>query len=349
MQTLTYRTTYPRPYKEGRAIMVTFGQLARAYLDTHLKGRPSYPRYNQIYRAFFDGTWSERPADFVSRLDVVCLQQSAGARTQIRKAVAFVQQTYSWASRTVNPATRQLYWNGGNPAANLKMPRDKRRERMASLDELRRILLALPTLYPPHAAFIAVRLTAPCRIKELCETEPKHWTRNVTMAGCPGGAIWHKPITKNGTDHTIYVAPQAMAFLNQLQWSRPYLFQGAYGHHWSENGVGKMWRELMAELGIDGLQLLDLRRTLASYLYKLYKRKEVDDLTIKAVLNHYDGRPVAIYTKLDIEYLAGILQGYADWLWNLPNDPTLAPTHPRPTLPLNGAGTPLAEPAHIKI
>ncbi len=44
----------------------------------------------------------------------------------------------------------------------------------------------------------------------------------------------------------------------------------------------------------------------------------MDDLTIKALLNHYDGRPVAIYPRLDVEYLAKILQGYADWLWSLP-------------------------------
>ncbi len=70
-------------------------------------------------------------------------------------------------------------------------------------------------------------------------------------------------------------------------------------------------------LKIENLQLLDLRRTLASYLYRLHRRQEVDDLTIKALLNHYDGRPVAVYTRLDVDSLAKILQGYADWLWGL--------------------------------
>jgi hypothetical protein len=59
-------------------------------------------------------------------------------------------------------------------------------------------------------------------------------------------------------------------------------------------------------------------QALAIYLYRLHRRQEVDDLTIKALLNHYDGRPVAIYTRLDVEYLSKILQGYADWLWSLP-------------------------------
>ena len=38
---------------------------------------------------------------------------------------------------------------------------------------------------------------------------------------------------------------------------------------------------------------------------------------MKALLNHYDGRPVVVNTRLDGEHLARILQGYVDWLWGL--------------------------------
>ena len=173
------------------------------------------------------------------------------------------------------------------------------------------ILSELPYLYAPHAAFFAVRLTAPCRIKELCETGPAHWRRRAI------GALWTKPSTKNGTAHTVYVAPQAMQYLDALPWSGQYFFTGAHGHHVTEGAMGKAWRQFMADLKIQDLQLLDVRRTLASYLYKLHKRSEADDLTIKALLNHYDPRPVAIYTRLNVEDLVPILQGYADWLWGL--------------------------------
>ena len=62
------------------------------------------------------------------------------------------------------------------------------------------------------------------------------------------------------------------------------------------------------------LWLLDFRRTLASYLYNEIK---ADDLTAKAVLNHYDSRPVAIYTRLNFEKISEIIQSYADWMWAL--------------------------------
>ncbi len=67
-------------------------------------------------------------------------------------------------------------------------------------------------------------------------------------------------------------------------------------------------------LGLQNLRLLDYRRTLATYLYRVMK---VDDLTAKAVLNHYDSRPVAIYTRLDHDFLAEIIQGYADWVYTV--------------------------------
>jgi len=59
---------------------------------------------------------------------------------------------------------------------------------------------------------------------------------------------------------------------------------------------------------------LNFRRTLASYLYTEIR---ADELTAKAVLNHYDGRPVAVYTRLNYDRLAEIIQAYADWVCKL--------------------------------
>jgi len=70
------------------------------------------------------------------------------------------------------------------------------------------------------------------------------------------------------------------------------------------------------------VQLLDFRRTFVSYLCTEIK---ADDLTAKAVLNHYDGRPVAVYTRLNYDRLATIIQACADWIWQLkPSETPLA-------------------------
>lgn len=65
---------------------------------------------------------------------------------------------------------------------------------------------------------------------------------------------------------------------------------------------------------MQSVQLLDFRRTLATFLYNEIK---ADDLTAKAVLNYYDARPVAVYTSLNYDRLAAIIQQYADWIWQL--------------------------------
>lgn len=330
--------------------MLTFGELCDAYLMS-LQGRPSASRYRQVYRQYFE-RWARQYAQDITRLQVIKFQQETTmAPAQMLKAIGLIRQAYKWAGRTINPVTDDLFFGGPNPAIDLHLSRADSRERLARHDELIKILRELPFLYPRHAAFFAIRLTAPSRIKELCETEPGHWSRGELVPGYPGAAVWSKPTTKNGKPQDIYVAPQAMRYLDALPWSGKYFFMGAYGRHWQECAPSKAWRDLMMDLGIGTdclrhgkkrdpeartnpcrcLQLLDVRRTLASYLYRMHRRQEVDDLTIKALLNHYDGRPVAIYTRLDMEYLAKILQQYADWLWSLPGSTSVPDEEDRPS------------------
>lgn len=311
-----------------------FDQLFMAYQHA-LQGRPAAERYAHVYWLYVKPAIGDRSVTDIDRLQIVRLSQQAMPPSQRAKAIGLIRQTYRWAGNTVNPETGHLYHDGLNPADRIRLPKGTARERMASVDELRAILKAIQLCNPRHAAFFAVRLTAPSRIKELRQTQPCHWT---TLPN--GGAFWHKPTTKNGKPQTIYVARQAMAFMHRLDWSRPYFFEGPTGQQWGEDTASAAWMRMMRKLdrveqkkereqaAMEGrqpiairkfrtLQLLDMRRTLASYLYRLHRRREVDDLTIKALLNHYDGRPVAIYTRLDIDYLANILQGYADWLWGL--------------------------------
>ena len=302
--------------------MITVDALVeRGYLAS-LEGRPSWRRYTQVYEKILKPTFGSQPAAQVTRLQMIQLVQQPLPPTQKRKAIGLMQQAYRWGTNTVNPHTKALYYEGLNPAANIPLEEQRSRERMATHAELSRILSELPFLArirPLHAAFFAIRLSTPCRISELTSTEPKHWQPHELVAG-KTGAWWHKPTTKNGMPQTVYVPWQAMAYAQPMAWEHTHCFPGIGGRpHWSEFTATKAWKKWMKELGIETLQLLDVRRTLASYLYRMHRRQEVDDLTIKALLNHYDGRPVAIYTRLDIDSLAKILQGYADWLWALPN------------------------------
>ena len=87
---------------------------------------------------------------------------------------------------------------------------------------------------------------------------------------------------------------------------------GVYGRPMQGESARKVWSKLRTDLKMHDVQLLDFRRTLATYLYSEIK---ADDLTAKAVLNHFDGRPVAVYTRLNYDKLALVIQAYADWIW----------------------------------
>lgn len=299
--------------------MLTFQSLCEAYLH-HLEGRPSYRRYRGVYRLYFEQAWGGQLASEVTRLQIIRFSQQLIPLEQKRKALGLVRQAYRWASNTINPETNDLYFSGVNPATGLYLKKSPPRERLATLDELKLIIKELPRLFmrrPWHAGFFSVRLAAPCRIAELNVAQPRHWTRCEVIPGVKG-AWWHKPTTKNGIPHTVYVAAQAMRYMELMDWDADYFFTGKEGGPISDVTAHSAWSRWMTELKIENLQLLDIRRALASYLYRMHRRQEVDDLTIKALLNHYDGRPVAVYTRLDVDALAKILQGYADWLWGLP-------------------------------
>jgi integrase len=193
-------------------------------------------------------------------------------------------------------------WTAANPALGIRRHKTYSRERVMDHRELAALLNGLPMLNQKYQAWFTCRLLVPCRIKELCQMRRD----DVSPYG-----KWTKRTTKNGRPHTVHVPQQALERLQSLPDEGPYFFMGQYGHPLTEGAVRKIWTRWRAELGLQDLWLLDYRRTLATYLYRVMK---VDDLTAKAILNHYDSRPVAIYTRLDYEYLATIIQGYADWI-----------------------------------
>ena len=141
---------------------------------------------------------------------------------------------------------------------------------------------------------------------------------------------WIKGKTKTGEDQELPLPTQLMPWI--AAWpairpatSNPYLFPGqAYGQPLSAAVVRLRWHELRLILGITGLWNYDLRRTLACYLSNELHH---DDVTIRAILNHYDGSALGHYCFKSFDSLTGPMQQYADWLWGLrrPADPLQKP------------------------
>ncbi len=299
---------------------MTFGALAAAYLHSglpkSLTGRASHRDYLYIYERFFTvPEWRDRPVSDIDHYQVMELNQRlAPMPAHGNKVIGFIKQVFSWGRNTINPATRRPFYEGVNPALGIERHRCDDREECMDHAQLT-ILLQNIDYYPlKYQAFYVCRLLVPCRVLELCTARRDAIT--------PDGK-WVKTRTKNGRPHKIYIARQAMALLQDLPtcWRDPvthekrlhtYYFTGQYGQPLTTDAVQKQWRKHRHALEMDGIWLLDFRRTLATFLYDVIK---ADDLTSKAILNHYDGRDVARYVKLNYDRLASILQQYADWVW----------------------------------
>lgn len=287
--------------------MITLGDIILGYL-AYLEPRPSAVKYRQVYRQYFDcPAWRDRPAHSITRHDILLFKQTLHATpAQCSKGIGLIKQAYQWAMDRIDPTTRLPYYDGQNPAWRISKHDSFARERIMDRAEIRLLLHSLDFLNLKYQAFFVARLITPCRIKELCEM------RRADVDLQTGK--WFKRITKNGRPQYVLIPRQAVAYLRQLPIEGEYFFLGAYGRPLQPESARKIWSTFRADLKMADVQLLDFRRTLASYLYT---EIHADELTAKAVLNHYDGRPVAVYTRLNYDRLADIIQRYADWIWQL--------------------------------
>lgn len=293
---------------------MTLGMLLTQYIES-LAGRPSQRSYQQLVRQFFaTPDWADRPATAVTRYDILLLSQSLAATpSHANKVLGLVRQAYVWASNTIDPVARAPLYAGENPAASVRRHQTKSREVLMDFTQLGRLVSSLDFLDRKYYVFFLLRLLAPGRITELCQMR---WTEVDLTVG-----RWVKPKTKNGRQHVVPLPTQARLALQAFatvcldpytQTLPEYVFQGHYGKPLQPGSARKIWSVFRRDLKLEDIWLLDFRRTLASYVYMTQKG---DDMLVKAILNHYDSRPCAVYTRLSTDYLAPIMQGYADWVW----------------------------------
>lgn len=287
--------------------MLTFGALLLAYLDW-LGSRPSARKYRQVYQQYFERSpLHGRPAESITRHDVLRFKQQYEATpAQCSKGIGLIKQAYQWGLDRIDPDTLLPYYEGQNPAWRISKHDSFSRERLLDQSEIRLLLHSLDFLSLKYQAFFLARLLTPCRITELC-------TMRRDAVDLESGK-WFKRLTKNGRPQYVLIPRQARALLCRLPNEGDYFFVGAYRRPLQPESARKVWARFRTDLRLLDVQLLDFRRTLASYLYTEIK---ADELTAKAVLNHYDGRPVAVYTRLNYDRLAEIIQAYADWVCTL--------------------------------
>jgi integrase len=274
------------------------------YLDKQLKGKSSYPYYQRLYRQLFL-RWAELPLSDITRPMIRTLHgQLQPTPAHANKALALVKTAFRWAEHTEDNLGA-AYWTGDNPGAGIRRHRTYSRIRVLTDWELSTLLTALDYLQPKYSAYLTVLLLTGCRMSEARHMRWEHLDLNQGR--------WVKPHTKNGLAQVMPLPRQAARALSALPRQGHYVFAGFYGHPWSRAGAEKTWGEIRRPLGLTDVWLHDFRRTVATRLYE----QERDELLVKACLNHFDGRPLAVYVRLNFDLLSRALQAHADRLWTL--------------------------------
>ncbi len=295
----------------------SFSALILSYLESHLKGKPSYEPMRRAAAPWIL-TLQTTPTrvDLLARHRAKCAGHYQPGATTANTELALVRAACRWGAY-------QECWDGGDPTLGIKKWKTPKRKRIGRYQELGALLFHFDRASSPteirDRALFGLQLFTGCRTIEARTARVGAIQPYGTM-GC-----WVKPTTKNGQPHEIPVPSQMMAWLQdwmdirpqmeKLRGPNPYLFPGQhYGRPMTENGARSQWAEIRNALQLYGLWSYDLRRTLASYLSN---ELDADDKTIQAILNHYDGRALSHYVHKTFDSLTGVIQGYADWLLTL--------------------------------
>jgi integrase len=267
--------------------LLTFGQVARIYLERHATlHKKSAHRDAQTIKLCLT-KWGTRKLSDISRNDVIRLHQALGAergRYAANRTVALLRTIF-------NLSVDWGYLNGTNPAERLKLFREEKRDRFLSPDELSRVNKSLSEESNPYwHAYFQLSLFLGARRTELLEAR---WAI-IDLER----ATWRIPNTKSGTPHLLPLPWAAVEILRQLpsrgtsEWVFP--GDGISGHLIEP---AKVWQRIRVRAGLRDVRIHDLRRTLGSWL-----ASEGYSLPlIGRTLNHQNAATTQIYARLQLD------------------------------------------------
>lgn len=171
-----------------------------------------------------------------------------------------------------------------NPAAGVKLLKEKSRERFASDKEVERLLSAIGRLRDKRmrVLFQLYLLTA---------------ARKNELLGLKWADVGDRQVvfrdTKGGKNHCLPLSDRANTLLQSLPREGVLVFPGRNGG--KRHDVKRHWNKIRKEAGVEDLHLHDLRRTAGSYLAK----KGVSEVVIGKILNHSSPKTTRIYTRFN--------------------------------------------------
>jgi integrase len=295
---------------------VTIGELLVLYEKNHVVNLKSARNLSRRLTRYI-GPWSALALEALPRMQVVQWHQENGrtrGHSAANQALAELHALYRKAQDW------ELY-DGKNPADHIKKFPRHSRERFVQPHEMPYLLRALAEELPRIEIFFLILLLTGCRT---CELRTAKWTHFDLVQ-----KIWHKPVTKNGTSHTIPLADELIRRLQQLPRETVWVFpsracakNGMQAGQRCRTVVKWHWERIRKRAGLPDLHIHDLRRTAASWMAIHGENLPV----ISQMLNHQSITSTQIYARLSITPVRNALNGNAErMLGPVPVPTTLPP------------------------
>jgi integrase len=289
----------PATEKQIARDVLTFGALAKTYIDDHAKPRKkSWAEDQRQLDTDLLPRWRSRPATDLSADDLVAILTAKvrdGAPVAANRLRALVSRIYTFGTeQRLVPAT-------SNPVIGVKKPaREASRDRVLTSDEIRRIWNACETQNPYVCAWFRLRLVTAQRGGELLQMR---W-QDID----PTTRFWTIPadFVKSARGHRVYLNALARRILETVPrnrdsvWVFPKSLMGDYKHvsrrlaqSTRANIVTEPKRQSVGRDKVD-VRGHDLRRTAAS----LMASGGVPRFVISRILNHSEASDItSVYDR----------------------------------------------------
>ena len=278
----------PAEVKRGITRELTFSELFTQYIQYHAKVKKvTWKEDEQRYKQYLEKSLANKRISSIDRREISGIHSkitASGHPVVANRVLALISSVFGWA-------LSQSYIES-NPAKGIKRNKEQGRERFLQPDELPKFFQALNKEENLTVKdFILVSLLTGARRTNVLEMR---WDQISLVR-----KEWHIKLTKNGTPHTVTLAPEIVAILENrkaIAKKSPYVFPGnGKTGHLAEPYKG--WQRLLSRAGLSNLRIHDLRRTLGSW----QAREGASLAIIGKSLNHKDPSTTAIYARLDLD------------------------------------------------
>ncbi len=255
-----------------------FEEYLSDHLMVHLK---SWPEYERAMR--------KDVLPFIGQTELTAVDK-ATIRAVIRRITNRGRMVL--ANRVLQYVSRMLKWAVGvgyidtNPAADIPKPfKERSRERVVTLDEVRAIFSACDALADSQASFVKFLLFSGQRLNEIAKlTSHEIMDDHIAI-----------PRDRNKTGETMItpLLPHLKEILNQCpRGSGPFVFSTTLGEK-PLSGFSQIKSMLKKQSGTSDWTFHDFRRGMATALAD----SGVDELAIKHALNHKDTSVTGVYNR----------------------------------------------------